>query len=148
MPWKIQLDGKNLDAIGEIDLLTDAEIKRICFILDGDHFDRDEIKSLLEKGRKPRTRGATKSVLDSVCNKLEEALTNGIFEFDLFPIISGWFETGPTKPGGNLLEIIIKKLFYDQIFARFTELNNKQLVPDFSKIFLPWLREIFIHDHR
>jgi hypothetical protein len=145
MPWIIQLDdGRDLNAVGEIDGLRDTEIRRISLILDGDHFNRDEIGSVIARCKIPRSKGAVKSALEPVCIEIERALNAGEFTFDLFRQISGWFNT--PKNGGDQLEEIIKRLFYGAVFPRFTEQDNQKLVDNFRRIFLPWLEQVFLAD--
>jgi hypothetical protein len=139
MAWMIQLDGKNLGTVGEINNLTEPEIKRLRLILDGNpHFNKKDITLLSDKCE--GINGSTKSV----CNKIEQSLTAGEFKFYLFRQISGWFNT--TKTGSEPLEEIIKSLFYGKIFERFTEAgNNNKCVNNFRGIFLPWLIQVFQH---
>jgi hypothetical protein len=138
MAWRFQLGKRNLGTVGEINNLTDPEIKRLRLILDGTpHFNRENIDSLIKQCIK---NGSTKPV----CTKIKQSLTTGEFEFDLFRQISGWFNT--TKTGGEPLEEIIKSLFYGKIFERFTEAgNNNKCINNFRGIFLPWLIQVFQH---
>jgi hypothetical protein len=139
MPWIMQLDGRNLDTVVDINNLTDREIKKLRLILDGLHFDREEIKRLIIQCR------AINGSTNSVCDKIVGSLTTGVFEFDLFRQISGWFNT--SKKGGDQLGEIIRRLFYGQLFGRFTEQgnNNKPVNNLIREMFLPWLVRVFRH---
>jgi predicted HNH restriction endonuclease len=146
MAWIIQSGDKDLTTVEQIDSLNEKQIKKVCLKLKGDHFDRDEVEKLLEKGKKAKATEAkateTKgSPIAPVCKKIKDALNRRIFKFDLFRQISGWLDT--SKPGGDIVEDIMKELFYDQVFDRFTEHDNQKLSPDFREEFLPWLKRVF-----
>jgi predicted HNH restriction endonuclease len=143
MAWIIQSGGKDLTTVEQIDSLNEKQIKKVCLNLEGDHFDRDEVEKLLENGKKKKTAEAKESAIASVCSRISDALKSGIFEFDLFREISGWFKTNRSQSESRQLEAIVKELFYDQVFGRFTELNNQKLSSDFREKFLPWLKQVF-----
>ncbi|GHT56853.1 hypothetical protein FACS1894109_07210 [Spirochaetia bacterium] len=145
MPWVIQLNGENLKTVKEINGLQDAEIKKLSLRLVNSNINsieilinqKNEVMSLIDKCRD--INGSTKPV----CRRIKKALETGVFEFDLLRQISGWFNT--SKNGGKELGEIIKKLFYDETFERFTVYDNQQLVNNFRGIFLPWLIRVFQH---
>jgi hypothetical protein len=143
MAWIIQSVGKDLTTDGQIDRLDKEKIKKVCLNLEGDHFDRGKVKLLLEQAKIPRSAKAKKSALTPVCVKIEAALKSGTFDFDLFRQVSGWLAT--SKSRGKEVEEIMKELFYDQVFERFTEHDNQELLPDFREKFLPWLKQVLAH---
>jgi hypothetical protein len=139
MPWVIQLNGRDLETVEEINGLRDVEIKRLRLRVVNPHFNRDEIMRLINVCRDRN--GSTKSV----CRKIERALEAEVFNFDVFRQISGWLRT--SKKSDENLEEIIRELFYDEVFDRFTTYNNQGLVNNFRGIFLPWLVQVFFHGH-
>jgi hypothetical protein len=138
MAWRIRLlGGRELMTADEINRLQDYEIEFIELVLDGRHFDNARIADCINRCK--NVNGSTKPV----CNRIVQSLGVGVFKFDLFRQMSGWLCTN--KTGGEEVALIIRHLFYGELFDRFTEQNNQNLINGFREIFLPWLIRILGH---
>ena len=132
--YKIQIGGTE----HEIDSLSDRpdrEIKKIKIILTDRNFEIGRVRSLLNAAIEEN------SLTTTLCKEIYQAILDGCFSFNLIRKISGWLKTG--KKGGDSFSNIMKLMFYGTDLQRFSEYENRTVVPNFKEIFISWLTEVF-----